>query len=293
MRAAGGFWTRYRRNRPAVAGLAIVLMVVALGLLAPLLYPGDPWSIVGQPFLWPGDPHAPLLGTDVLGRDIASGVLHGARVSLRVGLFSALFAGVIGTIVGSVAGYYAGWVDDVLMRITEAFQTVPSFLTALIIVALFKPSIPTIIAAIAIVSWPGVARLVRAETLRLRGSDFVSACVTFGMSDIRIIITQILPNCLAPLIVMVSVMIASAILIEAGLSFLGLSDPSQLSWGTMIATGRDALRSAWYMSAIPGIAILVTVLGINLVSEGLNDAFNPGLRQRQVAQIPRQTSRQA
>ncbi len=166
------------------------------------------------------------------------------------------------------------------MRITEAFQTVPSFLTALIIVALFKPSVTTIIAAISIVSWPGVARLVRAETLRLRGSDFVAACVTFGMSDLRIILTQILPNCLAPLIVMVSVMIASAILIEAGLSFLGLNDPSQLSWGTMIATGRDALRSAWYMSAIPGIAILVTVLGINLASEGLNDALNPSLRQR-------------
>jgi peptide/nickel transport system permease protein len=281
MRNVAAFWKRYRRNRPAVVGLAIVLTVIVLGLLAPLLYPGDPWSIVAAPFLWPGEPHAPFLGTDVLGRDIASGILHGARVSLRVGVFSALFAGLIGTLIGSVAGYYAGWVDDVLMRITEAFQTIPSFLTALIIVALFKPSIPTIIAAISIVSWPRVARLVRAETLRLRGSDFVSACVTFGMSDMRIIVTQILPNCLAPLIVMVSVMIASAILIEAGLSFLGLNDPSQLSWGTMIATGRDALRSAWYMSAIPGIAILVTVLGINLVSEGLNDALNPSLRQRQ------------
>jgi len=280
MRNALAFWNRFRRNRPAVAGLVIVLIVGILGLLAPVLYPADPWSIVAQPFLWPGDPHAPLLGTDVLGRDIASGLLHGARVSLRVGIFSALFAGLIGTVVGAVAGYYAGWVDDVLMRVTEAFQTIPSFLTALIIVALFKPTIATIIAAIAIVSWPAVARLVRAETLRLRSSDFVAVCTTFGMSDIRIIITQILPNCLAPLIVMISVMIASAILIEAGLSFLGLNDPSQMSWGTMIATGRDALRSAWYMSAIPGLAILLTVLGINLVSEGLNDALNPTLRQR-------------
>lgn len=275
------FWARYRRNRPAVAGLVIVLIVIALGLLAPVLYPGDPWAIVDQPFLWPGDAHAPLLGTDVLGRDIASGIFHGARVSLRVGLFSAIFAGLIGTVIGSIAGYYAGWVDDILMRVTEAFQTVPSFLTALIIVALFKPSVLTIIAAISIVSWPSVARLVRAEALRLRSSDFVAACATFGMSDIRIIVTQILPNCLAPLIVMVSIMVASAILIEAGLSFLGLNDPSQLSWGTMIATGRDALRSAWYMSAIPGLAILVTVVGINLVSEGLNDALNPNLRQRQ------------
>jgi peptide/nickel transport system permease protein len=281
MKRAAIFWKRYCRNRPAVAGLAIVVTVVALGLLAPVFYPGDPWSIVAAPFLWPGDPHAPLLGTDVLGRDIASGILHGARVSLRVGLFSALFAGLIGTLVGSVSGYYAGWVDDVLMRITEAFQTVPSFLTALMIVALFKPTVTTIIVAISIVSWPAVARLVRAEALRVRGSDFVAACVTFGMSDVRIILTQVLPNCLAPLIVMVSVMIASAILIEAGLSFLGLNDPSQLSWGTMIATGRDALRSAWYMSTIPGIAILVTVLGINLVSDGLNDALNPNLNQRQ------------
>jgi peptide/nickel transport system permease protein len=281
MKRASDFWKRYRRNRPAVAGLVIVLLVILAGLSAPLLYPADPWSIVAQPFLWPGDPGAPLLGTDVLGRDISSGILHGAAVSLRVGIFAALFAGVTGTLVGSLAGYYGGWVDDVLMRVTEAVQTIPTFLTALIIVALFKPSLATIVMAIAIVSWPRVARLVRAETLKLRGSDFVSACATFGMSDIRIIATQILPNCLAPLIVMVSIMIASSILIEAGLSFLGLSDPSQLSWGTMIATGRDALRSAWYMSAIPGIAILVTVLGINLVSEGLNDALNPNLRQRQ------------
>ena len=281
MKQLADFWKRYRRNRPAVGGLVIVLAVIALGAGAPLLYPGDPWAIVAQPFLWPGDPHAPLLGTDILGRDIASGLVHGARVSLRVGIISALFAGLTGTVIGSLAGYYAGWVDDVLMRLTEAFQTIPSFLTALIIVALFKPSVTTIIVAISVVSWPSVARLVRAETLKLRGSDFIQACASFGMSDSRIIVTQILPNCLAPLIVMVSVMIASAILIEAGLSFLGLSDPSQLSWGTMIATGRDALRSAWYMSTIPGLAILVTVLGINLVSEGLNDALNPGLRQRQ------------
>lgn len=275
------FWRRYRRNKPAVAGLVIVASVIVLGLIAPLVYPEDPWSIVAQPFLWPGDAQAPLLGTDVLGRDIASGILHGARVSLRVGFFSALFAGLTGTIVGSIAGYYGGWVDDVLMRITEAFQTIPGFLTALIIAALFKPSIVTIIFAISVISWPSVARLVRAETMRLRNADFVSACITFGMSDIRVIVTQILPNCLAPLIVMVSIMIASAILIEAGLSFLGLNDPSQLSWGTMIATGRDALRSAWYMSAIPGLAIFITVLGINLMSEGLNDALNPNLRQRQ------------
>ncbi|WP_338016682.1 ABC transporter permease [Oleomonas cavernae] len=218
----------------------------------------------------------------MLGRDMLAGVLHGASASLAIGLTSAFLATAVGTVVGCAAGYYGGWFDDVLMRVAEAFQTIPSLLMAIIVVALFQPSLVTIVAAISLVSWPGTARLMRAETMRVRTADFVAACTTYGMGDSRIIVTQILPNCLAPLIVIVSVKVAMAILVEAGLSFLGLGDPAQLSWGTMIANGRDALRSAWYMSAIPGVAILLTVMSINLVGEGLNDALNPHLRERAV-----------
>lgn len=274
------FWGRYRRNIPAVFGLVIVLAVLVLGLAASLIRPGDPWAVVSTPFLWPGvDARFPL-GTDVLGRDLLSGLLHGATVSLTIGFSAAVVAAVVGMLVGAIAGYYGGWIGDLLMRLSEAFQSIPPFLQAIIIVALFGPSLWMIVLAIVAVSWSAPARLVRAETLRVRSADFIGACATFGMSDARIILTQILPNCLPPLIVSTSVMVASAILIEAGLSFLGLGDPAQLSWGTMIAIGRGALRSAWYMSAIPGAAIVVTVMGINLVGDGLNDAFNPYLRER-------------
>jgi peptide/nickel transport system permease protein len=274
------FWTRYRRNVPAVAGLGIVLSVLVLGLAASLIRPGDPWAVVSKPFLWPGADTRFPLGTDVLGRDLLSGLLHGATVSLTIGFSAAAVAAIVGMLVGSIAGYYGGWIGDLLMRLSEAFQAIPPFLQAIIIVALFGPSLWMIVLAIVAVSWSAPARLVRAETLRLRSADFIGACATFGMSDARIILTQILPNCLPPLIVSISVMVASAILIEAGLSFLGLGDPAQLSWGTMISIGRGALRSAWYMSAIPGAAIVITVMGINLVGDGLNDAFNPYLRER-------------
>lgn len=277
--AASGFWRRYRRNIPAVGGLAIVMTVLLAGLSAHLLRPGDPWSVVGSPALWPGEDARFPLGTDVLGRDILSGLLNGARVSLAIGFAATIAASLAGTIIGLLAGYFGGWIDDLLMRFAEVFQTIPAFLLAIIIVALFSPTLLTIIFAITAISWPSVARLVRAETLRVRNADFVAACVTYGMSDFRIILTQILPNCLPPLIVTTSVMIASAILIEAGLSFLGLGDPSLLSWGTMISIGRNTLRSAWYMSALPGVTILLTVMGINLVGDGLNDALSP--RQRE------------
>jgi peptide/nickel transport system permease protein len=275
---APSFWRRFTRNRPAVAGLAVLLVVLAAALAAPSLAPYGPWDMVAVPYLWPRQEADFLLGTDTLGRDILSGLLHGARVSLLIGAAASLAALLVGTTVGAIAGYFGGGVDTVLMRLTEIVQTVPPMILAIVIVALFRPTVTTIVAAIAIVSWPAVARLVRGETVRLKSSEFVQSCIALGMGDLRIIATQILPNCLAPIIVTGSVMVASAILIEAGLAFLGLGDPDVMSWGLMISVGRDSLRSAWYMVTIPGVAILLTVLALNLVGDGLNDALNPRLR---------------
>ena len=180
----------------------------------------------------------------------------------------------------AAAGYYGGRTDDILMRITEVFQTIPSFVFAILLVAIMKPSIDSIVVAITVVSWPGVARLVRGEFLALKNREFVQACHTLGMSDRRIMLAEILPNCLSPIIVIGSLMVATAILIESGLAFLGLGDPNIMSWGFQIGAGRTMLRSAWWICTFPGIAILITVLAINLVGEGLNDALNPRLRER-------------
>jgi peptide/nickel transport system permease protein len=274
------FWRRYRRKSSGIAGLVLLCLVLLLALLGPVLVAGDPWAITAQPFLWPGEDRSHPLGSDLLGRDLLSGLLHGARVSLLIGFSATAAALGIGVAVGAISGYFRGWVDDVLMRVTELFQTIPSFLLAIVLVALFKASLVTIILAISIVSWPAIARLVRGQFLGLREREFVQSCVLAGMSETRIILTQILPNCLAPIIVMSSIMVASAILTESGLSFLGLGDPDLMSWGTMIGIGRQALRTAWYMATLPGLAILLTVLALNLVSEALNDALNPHLTNR-------------
>lgn len=274
------FWGRYRRRGSAVLGLVLLILILAVAAIGPWLVPPDPWDLVARPFLWPGEDREFPLGSDNLGRDILTGLVHGSRVSLLVG-FTAMAAALgIGVTIGAVAGYMGGLVDDVLMRITEVFQTIPTFLLAIVLVAIFKPSIVTIVLAISAVTWPSIARLVRSEFLSLRSREFVQSCIVIGMSEPRIIFGQILPNCLAPVIVMASVLMAGAILTESGLSFLGLGDPNLMSWGTMIGIGRDAMRTAWYISAIPGVAILITVLALNLVAEGINDALNPRLKYR-------------
>ncbi len=272
------FWRRFRRNRAAVMGLAILGLVLVLAILAPILYPASPFKLVGRPFLPPFDRF--LLGTDMLGRDVAAGVAHGARTSLMIGVVATLIAVAIGTLVGGVAGYFGGLVDDLLMRLTEIFQTIPSFIFAIVLVAILSPSIQSIVAAIAVVSWPATARLVRGEVLSLRNREFVQACVALGMSDLTVLFRQILPNCLSPLIVTGSLSVATAILLESALAFLGLGDPNVMSWGFMIGAGRAVLRDAWWLCAIPGVLILLTVLAINLVGEGINDALNPRLRNR-------------
>ncbi|MCY1210380.1 Dipeptide transport system permease protein DppC [compost metagenome] len=274
------FLQRYCRNYGAVAGLLVLLAVLALALLAPVLYEESPWLMVAEPLMHPFTESSLPFGTDMLGRDITAGMLYGARVSLLVGVISTAVALAVGIAVGAVAGYCGGRVDDVLMRITEFFQTIPQLAMAVVIVAIFNPSIYSIVAAISVVSWPPVARLVRGEFLSLKQREFVQAAVVIGQKPVRIIATQILPNAMSPIIVSASFMVATAILTESALSFLGLGDRNLMSWGFMIGAARTMIREAWWMSVWPGVAILLTVLSINLIGEGLNDAMNPQLRRR-------------
>ena len=273
------FWSRFCRNRSAVGGLILLGIVFFIAAAAGLLFPEDPFKLVGKSMSAPGE-NGFLFGSDTLGRDVAAGMAHGARVSLLIGLLATAVAVTFGVVLGAMAGYFGGWVDDVLMRFTEMFQTIPSFIFAILIVAIMKPSIQSVILAISVVSWPAVARLVRGEFMAMRNREFVQACHIIGMNDWRIMIREILPNCLSPIIVTGSLMVATAILIESGLAFLGLGDPNIISWGFQIGAGRSVLRSAWWVCTFPGLAIMLTVLAINLVGEGLNDAMNPRLRER-------------
>lgn len=271
------FVRRFARSRSGVLGVAILVVVVAVAALAPVLFPGSPFRRVDRPFSPPFGRE--LLGTDVLGRDVAAGIAHGARTSLTIGLLATSAAVLVGTAIGGFAGYYGGRIDNLLMRTTEFFQTIPTFLFSILLVAILAPSVSSIVFAIAVVNWPTVARLVRGEFLAMRGREFVQACICLGMTDGRVIFRHILPNCLSPIIVTGSLIVATAILTESALSFLGLGDPNVMSWGFMIGAGRTFLRSAWWLCTIPGVAILLTVLAINLVGEGLNDALSPRLRR--------------
>lgn len=274
-----GVLGRYARNPAALLGLVLLLVVVAVALAAPVLFPKDPLGLAGRPLQWPNLAGRFPLGTDPSGRDIAAQIFHGARVSLLIGLVATVISIAIGIVVGAIAGFYGGLADDVLMRVTEAFQTLPNFLLLLVLVAVFGSDITTVTVAIGLVSWPASARLTRAEFLTLRNREFVQACRVLGMGDLRIIFREILPNALPPVIVYASVVMAVAILLESALAFLSLSDPNVASWGNLIGAGRSVLRTQWYVSAIPGIAILVTVLAVSLVGQGLNDALNPRLRR--------------
>ncbi len=268
------------RNWTMVLGIVLLAAVFLMALTANFVFPGDPYDMVGPPLMWPGEYEGALLGTDSLGRDIAAGIFYGSRVSLLVGFSSVAVAMIVGVLVGAFAGFYGGWVDDVLMRVTELFQTIPQFMLAIVVVAVLGPSVGVIIVSLAIVSWPAVARLVRGEFLVLRDRAYVHGCIVAGMGDLRIIFRQILPNAAPVIIVMSTILVATAILMESALSFLGFGDPNVLTWGTMIGMGRSQLRDAWYIIAIPGVALLLTALALNLVGEGLNDLLNPRLRQR-------------
>ncbi|MBL8670868.1 MAG: ABC transporter permease [Alphaproteobacteria bacterium] len=273
------FLLSFRRNRGAFVGAVVLAAVAALAAAAPLLFPFSPWDMRGVPFAQPGQ-EGFLLGSDNLGRDVAAGIAHGAHVSLLIGAVSTLAALALGVTVGAIAGFAGGAIDDALMRFTELVQTVPSFVLAIVLVAIFTPSLASIVAAIAIVSWPPVARVVRAEFLSLRRREFVQAAEVLGRSRADIVLREILPNALSPIIVLASLMVASAILLESALSFLGLGDPNRMSWGFMIGAGRSVIRLAWWTSVFPGLAIFLTVLALNLVGEGLNDALNPRVARK-------------
>lgn len=259
-------------------GLLLVGAVAALALAAPWLYPDDPLDMVARPNLWPAaDPSLPL-GSDLMGRDMAAGVAHGARASLLVGVLSAAVALGLGTAVGAVAGFVGGAADAALMRATEVFQTMPPFLFAVAVVAVLGPSLANVVLAIGVTSWPAVARLARAEVLAVRGRDFVAAALASGAGPARILLRHVMPNALSPVLVTASVLVATAILTEAGLAFLNLSDPNLVTWGGMIGNGRETLRTHWYMSAVPGAALALAVLGFNLLGDALDDLLDPRRR---------------
>jgi peptide/nickel transport system permease protein len=263
------------RNPPFLLGLLLLLTAAGIAVCAGWLFPGDPLDMVGAPTLWPGQDPAFPLGTDSLGRDVATGLAYGARVSLLVGVAAAAIGLAIGTLVGALSGYFGGWLDTTLVRLTELFQTVPTFLLVIVIVAIGQPSVSVIALAIGVASWPTVARLVRAQFRSLREAEFITAARSLGYGAPRIIFFEILPNAMAPIVVTASVTVANAILTEAGLSFLNMGDPNRISWGSMIGDGRPLLRTAWFLTALPGGAIALTVLSLNLIGDGLNDVLNP------------------
>lgn len=265
----------FLRNPNAIFGMVVLLAMALCALTAPLIFPRDPLAMVSRPFLWPGQDPAFPLGTDSMGRDVLAGLVHGARISLYVGLAATALGLGVGIIVGALAGYFGGLTDRILSRLIEIFQTLPSFVLVVVLVAILGPNATTITLSIAIVTWPTVARLTRAEFRSLRENDFVTAARSLGFGHGHIIFREILPNALPPIIVTSSVMVAGAILMESALSFMGLGDPNVVSWGSMIGGGREMIRTAWYLTALPGLAIVVTVLALNLIGDGLNDALNP------------------
>lgn len=263
---------RYFSSGEGIAGAIILLVLIAAALFAPLLFPGDPLRIVATPMLAPFDNASFPFGTNRLGRDVLAELFHASRTSLIVGLAAAAVSILIGSVVGTLAGFVGGLVDEVLMRITEAFQTIPGFLLALALVSIAGPSLPVLVAAIALSSWTQVARLTRGQVLSIRESDYVAASRVIGMHPLEIAFRQILPNALPPVLALVPVIVASAILIEAALSFLGLGDPNRVTWGGMIAEGRTVLRSSPWLSILPGMALAFTVVGVYLAGEGITNA---------------------
>jgi len=266
------------QNRAALFGLIIVVIFILIGLFGPLVWPADPFEPIAPPLTAPGV-HT-LLGTDYLGRDVFTGIIYGTRPTLLIAAVATLMAVVIGITLGAVAGYFGGMVDNVLMRITEFFQVLPPLVFAMVIVAVFSFDMVVVVLAIAITTWTTEARLTRAEFLKIKEREYVTAARAVGSSHWRIITRVILPNAMPPLIIAITLRIGITIIYEAALSFLGLTDPDVMTWGKMIGLSRDFFFDAWWTVTLPGMAILLVVLCIALIGDGLNDALNPKLRGR-------------
>lgn len=262
-------------NPLALLGFIIIATIMLLAVFAPLIAPYDPDAIDVKAILLPPSAEH-YMGTDGLGRDVFSRMLFGARISLLVGIVAVGIATAIGVVLGAVAGYYRGWVDVFVMRLVDVMLSIPTFFLILAVIAFLTPSIWNIMIVIGLTSWMGVTRLVRAEFLSLRNREFVMASETLGAKDGRLIFTHLLPNSLTPVIVSSVLGVASAVLVESGLSFLGLGvQAPQASWGNILTDGKEYIQFAWWLSLFPGLAILITVLGYNLLGEGLRDVFDP------------------
>ncbi len=271
-------WRRFKRNRLSVAGLVVILTIASVAVAAPIVAPYNPFAIdVYNVISAPSSAH--LLGTDELGRDVLSRMIWGGRVSLAVGFVAVGISITIGIIIGALAGFYGKAVDAILMRLVDIMLCFPTLFLILAVIAIIGPGIWVIMVVIGITSWMDVSRLVRAEILTLKERDFVAAARAVGASDFRIIFRHILPNALSPVFVSATLGIAGAILLESGLSFLGLGvQPPDASWGNILTSGKDYITvGAWWLSFFPGIAILITVLSYNLVGEGLRDSLDPRL----------------
>ena len=264
---------RFLHHRPGMVGLVLTVVLVALGLLAPVLAPDDPFAYAGKPLGAPSDAH--LFGTDNLGRDLAKAVLHGLRTSAVVVLWVVLISSFLGMAVGAVAGYAGRLVDDVLMRVTELFQSVPRFFLVLLVLALFGTGTSNMILILGLTSWPLLARVVRAEALSVRERPFIEAARSLGASNVRILVRHILPNVVPAAVVVIALLASRVILLEASLSFLGLGDPSVMSLGFLVGNAQRFIRVAWWMSVFPGAVLALAVLAVNLLADGLNDVVAP------------------
>ncbi|MGJ4859129.1 ABC transporter permease [Labrys sp. La1] len=261
------------RSGEGRVGLLLLAVFGVLALTAPVIFPGDPLAITAPPLLPPFADAAHPLGADRLGRDIAAELAWGSRTTLLVALASALASLLLGCLVGTLAGFLGGWTDDILMRLSDAFQTVPAFLLAMALISVTGPSLPAIVLAIAAGAWPQPARIARAEIRSLWERDFVASARVAGMHPLAIGFREILPNALPPVISLAAIIAAAAVLIEAALAFLGFGDPNRPSWGSMVAEGRSLLRSAPSLSLVPGLALVVMVLAIHLTGRGYAKAL--------------------
>ena len=273
-----GFWGRFRRHRRALVGVALLVLLLLAALLADRLAPGDPFATSRDVLLPPGGAHP--FGTDDLGRDLFRGVLHGARVSLLVGFVSVALATALGVAVGGVAGYAGGLVDDVLMRLAELCQVIPRFFLVLVAVAVLGSHLGLIVLLLGLTLWPGTARLLRGQVLALRDREYVVAARAVGVRGPALLARHILPAALPPVVTQASLGVGGAILVEAGLSFLGLGDRNVVSWGALLNDAQQFVRPAPWLSLFPGLAITLTVLGMGLLADGLNEAWNPRLSRR-------------